>query len=73
MSSTVIKFQIPASLAEDLGLRAQYTLGEFRGAVPLDIPGGSGFERILMGDNVGLFNDALSDGIIQTTRLRVGK
>lgn len=63
---------MPQSLAEDLGLTERQVLGEFRGAPPIDIPGGSGFERILGGWNVDAFNQALQGGQISVKPIRIG-
>jgi RHS repeat-associated protein len=71
-SVTAIEFTMPRSLAQDLGLLNRNVLGEFRGACPLDIPGGTGFERIMTGGNIDAFNQALRNGTISTRRLRGG-
>lgn len=71
-SSTVIEFTIPKSLAGELGLLERSTLGGFRGAPPIDIPFASGYERLLTGRNINLFNEAMEAGQITTRRLRLG-
>ena len=62
---------MPQSLAENLGLASRQVLGEFRGAPPIDIPGGSGFERILGGGNINAFNQAVRDGQIFAKPIRI--
>jgi hypothetical protein len=68
----VLRYNVPKSLAEDLGLTVRLELGEMRGASPVDIPGGSGFERILSGGNIDVFNQAVRDGQITVKPIRIG-
>jgi hypothetical protein len=63
-SEAILRYTVPKSLAQDLGLTEQRVLGEFRGAPPIDIPNSSGFERILIGDNIQQFNQAVRSGQI---------
>jgi hypothetical protein len=69
--SSVFALALPQSLAQDLGLTSRRVLGEFRGAAPIDIPGGSGFERILSGGNIDVFNQAVRNGQISVKPLKV--
>jgi hypothetical protein len=52
------------------GLFQEGALGAFRGARFADIPGSSGMETILSGQNIGAFNAALRNGSIGVQRLR---
>ena len=70
-SGQVLRFTMPQSLAGDLGLTTRNVLGEFRAAAPIDIPGGSGFERILSGGNIDAFNQALRNGQISVKPLGI--
>jgi hypothetical protein len=63
--ATVIRFQVPASVAAGL---ERDVIGRFREAPFVDIFGGSGFERILTGP-VQEFNQSIQDLV----RLRVGR
>jgi len=69
-SINTLEFKIPRDLAQKLGLMEREVLGAARGAKPIDIPGGSGFERILSGSSVEAFNEALANGTIVVRRLR---
>jgi hypothetical protein len=69
--TTVMRFTIERNLADELGLMDRALLGEARGLRWVDIQGGTGFERILMGDNIRLFNEALENGAITVQRLQV--
>ena len=69
-SNTYSFSQIPRALAQKLGLLEREVLGAARGAKPIDIPGGSGFERVLSGKNIEAFNEALANGTIVVRRLR---
>jgi RHS repeat-associated protein len=71
-SGQVLRYTVPQSLAEDIGLAERHVLGEFRGAPPIDIPHASGFERILQGGNIGLFNQAVRSGQIAVKVFRIG-
>lgn len=71
-SGQVLRYTMPQSLAEDLGLTSRQVLGEFRGAPPIDIPGSSGFERILNGGNIDAFNQAVRGGQISVKPIRIG-
>ncbi|HUB68501.1 MAG TPA: RHS repeat-associated core domain-containing protein [Candidatus Methylacidiphilales bacterium] len=70
-SGKVLSFQVPADLADQLGLTSRNVLGEFRGAPTIDIPNGSGFERILQGNNIDAFNQALRSGQITTRTIPI--
>jgi RHS repeat-associated protein len=67
-SGQVLSFSMPKSLARDLGLTSRELQGEFRGFPPTDIAGGSGFERILKGNSIDQFNQALGNGQIVVRR-----
>ncbi len=67
----VLGYVVQDDLAGSLGLAERELLGEFRGAPPIDIPGGSGFERILSGSNVSLFNQAVISGEILVKAFRI--
>jgi len=71
-SGQVLRFNMPRSLAKDLGLTSRQVLGEYRGAPPIDIPGSTGYEMLLMGDKVGLFNQAVRSGQISVKQTRIG-
>jgi hypothetical protein len=70
-SGQVLRYTMPQSLAEELGLTSRQVLGEFRGAPPIDIPGGSGFERIMTGRNIDAFNQAVKAGQISVKPIRI--
>ena len=63
-SLTVIEFKIPKQLAGDMGLFKRNPIGAMEGMPFVDIAGGTGFERILSGEGLKKFNDALRQGII---------
>ena len=71
---TVIEFQVPRSLANDVGIAFpdRLPLGEHFNLPFVDIAGGSGFERILTSPSaVARFNEALKSGVIKPRRLRI--
>lgn len=70
-SGQVLQYTMSHSLADKLGLTSRQVLGEFRNAPWVDIPGASGFERILNGDDIGAFNDAVRDGRITVAPVRI--
>jgi hypothetical protein len=67
--ATVLRLTMPESVAAGL---ERGTLGAFRGAPMLDISGGTGYERILLGGQLRGFNGAMQSGVIQVQRLRLG-
>jgi hypothetical protein len=68
-AATVLRLTMPESVAAGL---ERGTLGAFRGAPALDIPGGTGYERILLGGQLSKFNGAMQSGVIQMQRLPIG-
>ena len=71
-SVTAIEFTMPRSLAQDFGLLDRQLIGEFRGLPWVDVPGGTGFERIMTGNKIDAFNQALQNRSIAVRRLRGG-
>jgi RHS repeat-associated protein len=63
-SGYVLRYNLPQSLARELGLNVRSYIGEFRGLRPVDIPSGSGFERILMPGKINAFNKGVQSGQI---------
>ena len=70
-SGQVLRFTVPGGLADQIGLTNRSLLGDFRGAPPIDIPNSSGFERILQGPNISIFNEALQAGQITVKPLTI--
>jgi RHS repeat-associated protein len=67
---TIIEFTIPKSIAQAT-ITYRDTIGEFLGLGFVDIPGGSGFERVLeYTPQLQIFNGALLSGIIKQRRLK---
>jgi hypothetical protein len=60
-------FNIPGDVAESLGLTNRSIIGEMTGMKPVDIPHGTGYERILPSSQVPAFNQALKNGQIGVT------
>jgi RHS repeat-associated protein len=70
-SATIMELKIPRSLAEETGLMNRSVIGADLGLPFEDIPGGTGFERVLPKDQLQIFNQALLGGTVETRRLRV--
>jgi RHS repeat-associated protein len=75
-SGTVLKLEVPKSLAADLnqtGDLFRSRVGAFRGITrQFEIPGGSGFEHVLLEDGLDRFNAGMKSGAIRVTPLRLG-
>jgi hypothetical protein len=72
----VIEFSIPSDLAAELQIeeRSRSPLGVHSGMAFADISDGSGYERVLDGEErIAAFNAALIDGRIKHRRLRFDK
>ena len=69
-SVNVLRYTMNRGLAQELGLSEQFVLGQRLGAPPIDIPGASGFERVISGPQIGKFNQALRAGLIRAKRYR---
>jgi hypothetical protein len=70
-SGSILAFKMSPSTAEELGLGTRSVLGEFRGLRPTDIPGASGYERILLEENLAAFNQALKSGRISIRTFKI--
>jgi len=68
-SAMVVRLQVPKNIAAAL---ERGVIGEFRGAPFVDIAGGSGFEQILMREELTEFNSAMKSGVIAVSRAPVG-
>ncbi len=66
-----MEFRIPKQLANELGLLKRKPIGSTEGLPFVDIFGGSGFERILSGQNIQKFNEALKQGRISVRRKKL--
>jgi hypothetical protein len=60
-SATVLRLRVSSSIALQL---QRGVIGEFRGLSFVDVPGGTGFERILLRESLGEFNAAMKSGAI---------
>lgn len=70
-SMSVIEFRIPKQLIRNTDLFRRSPIGAAEGMPFTDISGGTGFERILSGEGLKKFNDALGQGIISVRRRRL--
>jgi hypothetical protein len=71
--ATVLKLTMPRSVAGQSGLLYRRPLGQYRGAPQIDIPGGTGHERVLSGrGSIDLFNASMEQGVVGVQRLRIG-
>jgi hypothetical protein len=68
-AATVLRLRVPSNVASQL---QRGVIGEFRGLRFVDLPGGTGFEQILLGESLGGFNAALKSGSIQVGRIPIG-
>ncbi len=65
ISGTILTLRVPQSLASSFGMGL---IGEARGARFVDIPGGTGFERIVAGDALDALNSGIRNGLIDVRR-----
>lgn len=67
-SGSVISLDVPSSLAEKF---ERGVIGEARGAPFVDVPGSTGFERIVSGDLLDAVNQGIANGTMRISRFRI--